>query len=229
MADFGIGESAAAAAAASTAAETGAAIAATSSAAEAGAMAAGAISAAGATTIPAAYTAVGAGAAASGLTAAQWLGLATTVAGTALSARSQSQNAGAQSAMAKLGSKAALQEAQSKQDVAGYAATQFQRRASLLIGQQVATTAASGNVLGTGSALFNEIDASRQAKIEELNLRRTGDVGAASSRFEASLAGYRSSFYDRQTAGIVTSGVAQAGQTILDQFAASSKWSGARR
>lgn len=206
MADFGIGEGAAAAGAAA-AGETAAATAAEATAAAAASSAAA----------TAAEGVVATSAATTGLTVAQWLGIAS-AAGSVLSTAGRLRDASNQSTMARLGQKGALAEARSKQDVAAYGATQFARRASLLVGQQVATTAAAGLSTQSGTPLFNELDATRQAELEKQNILRTGDVGAASSRFEAGLAGFRSQFFDQQAGGIIGSGLLQGAGSLLDAW-----------
>src|ERR1700687_5756449 len=158
MADFGIGETVSAAVlaeGASTAAEAAAVGAASQAALTASTAAAASSAAAASTTL--------------GLTAGQWLAIsgAASGIGTAGSTMGQLRNAGNQSTMAKLGQRAALVEAASKQDAAAYSAQQFARRASLLEGKQVATTAASGVSTQSGSPIFAELDAAKQAELEK--------------------------------------------------------------
>lgn len=198
---WGFGEAAAvgagtAAAASATAASTAAATTAATTAAA---------SAAAASTAAATY---------GGLTAATWLSLVG-AAGTGLSTFAALRQLDAQSGMSDLAQKAALSEAASKQDAAAYNERQFRRKASFLMGQQTNIAAASGSALGTGSLLFQELDTARQTELEALNIRRQGDVGAAASRFEAGLAGYRGRYFRGQQAGALAAG----GVSILDSWA----------
>lgn len=147
-----------------------------------------------------------------------YIGAAAAVAGTAVTVYSAEKQAGQQADMAKLSEKAALQEAQSKEEAAAYNEGQFRRKARFLLSQQSATAAASGTVPGVGSNLFQELDTARQLELEALTIKRQGDVGAAASRFEAGLAGYRGKFFRSQRAGLYASGALQAG-SILSNWA----------
>ena len=93
------------------------------------------------------------------------------------------QQSETQQTLAKAGAQAAEVEAQSKEEAAAFEERQFRRRAVLLMGEQRAILSSSGFVVDEGSPLLQTLDTARQAEMEALNIRRQGDVGAASSRF----------------------------------------------
>lgn len=129
--------------------------------------------------------------------------------------------ASAQADMADAQAKALEQQAKSQEEAAAYEERQFRRKAALLIGKQHAIYGASGLDTVTGSPLLMELDTVRQAELEAQNIKRGGDVAAASSRFESGLAKYRSNYYQGTIAPSVIGGLAQGTGSVL------SSWMGA--
>lgn len=110
------------------------------------------------------------------------------------------------------------QEAKSKEDAAAYEERQFRRKAAFLIAKQHAIYGASGIDPSSGSPLLMQIDSVRQAEMEALNIRRGGQVAAASSRFESGLARYRANYYSSTIAPSVLGGVAQGAGSVLSSW-----------
>ena len=102
-------------------------------------------------------------------------------------------------------------EAESIRQAAQIQERQARRRATLLMGQTQATSAASGLDLSTGSPLFTALDNARQAEIEALNIRRSGALGAMGKSYEASLA-------ESTIPGTIVGGVAQGAGTVLSSW-----------
>lgn len=105
--------------------------------------------------------------------------------------------------------RAASAEASSIQEAAASEETQFRRRAAQLLAKGRAIGAASGVDISTGSPLLLELDNARQAELEALNIRRTGQVGAAGRLFEADLA-------RRSIFGTVLGGAARTGSILSE-------------
>lgn len=103
--------------------------------------------------------------------------------------------------------RAATAEAKSIRQQSAFEEQQYRRTARMAIGQQVATGAASGVDITSGSPLFMELDSIRQAELEALNIRQQGKYGAASKRFEARMAKSR-------IPGIIMGGAAGVGQGL---------------
>lgn len=133
--------------------------------------------------------------------------------------------------------KGAKFEAKSIEEQAAFTERQSRRQSALAIGKQVATGAASGVDITSGSPLFMELDSVRQAELEALNIRHQGALGAASKRFEARMA-------KAQIPGIIIGGISKAaggfagstsGQSVLSGWmtpsnpaSSVSSWSAAR-
>ena len=86
-----------------------------------------------------------------------------------------------------IAAKSAEQEAISTEQAAFVQERQSRRETSLLKGKANAITAASGLSLRSGSPLLMELDRAKQSEIEALNIRRSGQMQAASKRFEGRL------------------------------------------
>lgn len=84
--------------------------------------------------------------------------------------------------------KGARAEAKSIERQAAFTELQSRRQSAMAIGKMVATGAASGVDITSGSPLFMELDSVRQAELEALNIRHQGAQGAAAKRFEARMA-----------------------------------------
>lgn len=108
---------------------------------------------------------------------------------------------------ARAQAKGANAEAKAIQQQSAFEEQQSRRRSRMAIGQQVATSAASGVDITSGSPLFAELDSVRQAELEALNIRQQGKYGVAGKRFEARMATSR-------IPGIIMGGVAQTGSLL---------------
>lgn len=82
-------------------------------------------------------------------------------------------------------------EARSRIDAAAFQERQERRRLALLMGKQDALIGSTMLDPGSGSPLFMALDTARQAELEALNIRRSGQVGAFGSQFESGLARFR--------------------------------------
>ena len=78
-------------------------------------------------------------------------------------------------------------EAVSAEQNAAYQEGNFRRQATLVQGEANAQAAASGVSLTSGTTLFHELDRAKQAEIEALNIRRTGQVQAQGLRFASKM------------------------------------------
>ena len=110
------------------------------------------------------------------------------------------------------------QEATSARQSAAFEETQFRRRAALLLGKETAIGAASGVDITSGSPLFSELDNVRQAEIEALNIRRTGELTATSREFEARMARYKGSVASSQIPGTILGGLASGAGAGLSSW-----------
>jgi hypothetical protein len=133
-------------------------------------------------------------------------------AATALSLAGTAGQTFAQVQAAKGQAKAAEAEAASIREAAAFEETSFRRRAAQVMAKGRAIGAASGVDISTGSPLLLELDNARQAELEALNIRRTGQVGAAGKQFEAKLA-------KAAIPGIILGGVAQSGSVLSNWLA----------
>lgn len=79
------------------------------------------------------------------------------------------------------------QEAISAEQAAFVQERQSRRDTSFLKGKANAITAASGLSLRSGSPLLMELDRAKQSEIEALSIRRSGQMQAASKRYEGRL------------------------------------------
>ena len=85
---------------------------------------------------------------------------------------------GAQLASNIATSRVAKAERASELESAAYAERQYRRTAALTMGQARATIAASGVSASSGTPLLLQLDNARQAEMEALNIRRTGEIRA---------------------------------------------------
>lgn len=131
-------------------------------------------------------------------------------------------SASTQSDMAEAQAKALEEQAKSQEEAAAYEERQFRRKAALLLGKQHAIYGASGIDPSSGSPLLMELDTVRQAELEAQNIRRGGDVAAASSRFESGLARTRASYYNSTIGPSVIGGLAQGTGSVLSSWMKSS-------
>ena len=147
-----------------------------------------------------------------------YIGTAAAVAGAAVTTYTAIQKSEQDAAIAKSNQKAADTEAQARLDAAAFSEQQFRRRAAIVLGKQRAITAASGVDPTSGSPMLQELDSVRQAELEALNIRRQGDVGAATSRFEGGIFKMRGRFASGQIPGQIAGGAFSAGESILSQW-----------
>lgn len=127
------------------------------------------------------------------------------------------QQANAQAGAASAQAQAAENEAQTIRETADFEERQLRRRTGLLLGKQAAIGAASGLDITSGSPLFMELDNVRQAELEALNVRRTGQLGASAKEYEARLARFQGQRAKASIPGIIFGGLAQGG-SVLSQF-----------
>jgi len=146
------------------------------------------------------------------------IGAATAVAGTAVSIYSSVKASENAAVAAENEADAREFEAKSAREAAAYQERQFRRRASLLLGKQSATLAASGLDPSQGSPMLAELDAIQQTELEALNIRRTGEVSASSKDFEARLKRQQAGFFQSQIGPTVVGGGLQAGSSILGSW-----------
>ena len=105
----------------------------------------------------------------------------------------------------------ARMEAASIQQKAAFDEQQSRRRTLFLMGKTRAITAAGGVALDRGSPLVTDLDNTRQAEIEALNIRRTGELGAQSRDYEATLS-------KLSIPGTILAGAAHGTGTILSSL-----------
>jgi hypothetical protein len=122
-------------------------------------------------------------------------GAAAAVASAGVGIASAVQSASAQQDIQEANADALEQQAKSQEDAAAYEEQQFRRKAQILLGKQHAIYGAAGVDPSSGSPLLQELDSVRQAELEAQNIRRGGQVAAATSRFESGLAKYRAGYY----------------------------------
>lgn len=136
----------------------------------------------------------------------------------AKAARRQAQE---QERVAESETAAAEMEAVSTREAAFFEEQQSRRRSALLLGRQRARTAASGLAVTSGSPLLLELDSIRQAEIEALTIRRSGEsvaearflagrVRASQARFQAGMSRLQARAIRRQIPGILIGGGLQA-------------------
>jgi len=97
-------------------------------------------------------------------------------------------------------------EAKSIKYQAQFEEKQSRRQSAMLIGKQIATGAAAGVDITSGSPLFMELDSVRQAELEALNIRNQGRNAAAGRKFAARMT-------RAQIPGIIMGGVAKLAGT----------------
>lgn len=110
----------------------------------------------------------------------------------------------------RAGSRAARAEARSMRESAAFEEAQFRKRAAQLLAKQRAIGAASGVDISSGSPLTMMLDSAREAELEALSIRRSGEIGAEGKKFESRLA-------RRRIPGQAFAGVAKTG-SILSQW-----------
>ena len=147
-------------------------------------------------------------------------GLIGTVISTAISTYAAYSQAQAQQTAAKTEASYRNQEAESARQAAAYDERQQRRRMSLLLGKQSAIMGASGADPTTGSPLLMELDSVRQAELDALNIRRTGEVSAYGSEMQARNARQRAAWASSQKGLAVAGGVASGASSILAQWGA---------
>ena len=85
-------------------------------------------------------------------------------------------------------SRAAKTTAKTFKQNAAFEEAQARRLASMSMGSMVATSAASGVDVTSGSPLFMELDSARQSELDAMNIRRQGNLASQAKRFEARMA-----------------------------------------
>ena len=94
--------------------------------------------------------------------------------------------------ISELESEARIREAAGIKESAEFEERKSRRRSQQLIAKQRAIGAASGIDISSGSPLFMELDSTRQAEIEALNIRRSGEISSTGKEFEANLGRFSS-------------------------------------
>lgn len=84
--------------------------------------------------------------------------------------------------------RAARAEARSLRESAVFEEGQFRKRAAQLLARQRAIGAASGVDISSGSPLTMMLDTAREAELEALSIRRSGEIGAEGKKLESRLA-----------------------------------------
>lgn len=140
---------------------------------------------------------------------------AATLASTAVTTYAAVKQADYQQSLARADQRAASIEAQSRRDAAAYEEQRFRTRAARLIGKQNAIYGASGVDPSVGSPLLMQLDSVRQAELEALNIRRTGQIGALTADYAGSIANYRGQWSAQQSSAALAGGVLQAGTSLL--------------
>jgi len=102
-------------------------------------------------------------------------------------------------------------EARSVKAQAEFDERQYRREASLVQGEAIATSAASGVDISSGSPLLHELDRVKQREIAALNIRRGGENQVAALK-------YQSRMTRRQIPFQIIGGGAQVG-SILSSYA----------
>lgn len=138
------------------------------------------------------------------------IAIAATVAGATIGTTSQVKAAKQRAQLSEL-------EATNIRQSADFQERQFRRDVRFALGRQRAITAAAGVDPGSGSPMLLAIDSAKQAEIEALNIRRTGQRGAAAKLFQARLE-------RKAIPGIIAGGIFQGisqltTPSILTQFA----------
>jgi len=144
------------------------------------------------------------------------------VIGTGISVMSSVSQAKSEEAAAKTSERAARMEAESERESAAFEERQRRRELAHVLGKQRAITAASGVDPATGSPLLQELDFARQAEMEALNIRRSGELSATGSEFESALHKQRGSAAWRKGGFAIAGGVARTG-SILTEFLSEKK------
>jgi len=140
------------------------------------------------------------------------------VIGTAVSTYAAYAQSQAQQEAAKTEAGFRRQEAESARESAAYEERQQRRRMTLLLGMQNAILEATGVDTTSGSPLLLELDSVRQAELDAQNTRRTGEVSAFGSEFQARLARQRAAAAGTSGGFAVAGGVLKA-TSILGQWA----------
>lgn len=113
---------------------------------------------------------------------------------------------------ANLNQRLSEMQARSAEEQAMLQERQFRRRAMLAQGETVSSLASSGLAITSGTPLLRQLDLAKQAEIEALNIRRTGQIEASARRFEGRLS----------KAGIpwsIAGGALQGGSILTNLFA----------
>ena len=140
---------------------------------------------------------------------------AAALAATAVTTNAAVKQAEYQQKLAEADKKAAKFEAQSRRDAAAFEEARFRTRAARLIGKQQAIYGASGVDTTVGSPLLMQLDSVRQAELESMNIRRTGQAGAIMADYSGSMAEYRSQWSGQQSSAAIAGGVVQAGTSLM--------------
>jgi hypothetical protein len=157
---------------------------------------------------------------------ASWIalaGVAVAVVGATVSTVAAVEQAEQQEKQAKAESKYLFAKADMERDNAAFQERQFRRRAALEISKNNAVAGAAGLDISSGSPLLNELDFTTQAELEALNIKRGGDIAAASREFEGRAAAYRAGNYRSQGGYAMAAGATSAGGSVLSYWSKTQK------
>src|SRR6267142_1500778 len=114
--------------------------------------------------------------------------------------------------------RAKLLEAQSIRESAAYNEARQRTAAAHLIAKQRAAGASAGLDISSGSPLALELFSVQQAELDALNIRRTGEVRAMGSEFEASLAKFRKQLFQKKADMAILESSSSAGGSLGGMF-----------
>lgn len=113
---------------------------------------------------------------------------------------------------------AKLAEAETIRQSAAFEERQYGRKARLLQGRGVATAAASGLDIKSGTPLFLELDNIKQATIQKLDIRRRGALAAQGRELESAFKRREASFARASRTGVMVGGGLRGASSILSSF-----------
>lgn len=119
------------------------------------------------------------------------VGATAAVAGAGVSIYSAVKQANETADLSDIISEQKTTEAAAVRESAAGEETQARRRSAILLGRQHAIQAAAGIDPNYGSPLLDTIDTIEQTTLEQMNIRRIGELAASEREFEGAIAKYR--------------------------------------
>lgn len=148
------------------------------------------------------------------------------VAATAYSTYRQVEAVEAESKFLKAEAQAREDEAKTIRDSASFEEAKTRRRTQILLAKQRAIGAAAGVDIASGTPIFMELDNTRQAELEALNVRRSGAIAAGGREFEGKLLRSKARYLRNQKSGIIIGGVLSAASSGLSAYSGYSSGGG---